>query len=151
MNISQPMSLEEAINDPNDYQDLEILSKIINNFQIYNEDLTEISHEVLHEFENHYQFLTIINNESLRRYLVYKNKLEEYIKEYNEKYKKTKHDLLKEFIKNNEITEISVGDEYGYCVDSYDRDAKIVIVTDEQKEFNQTKISYFKLIHEEFK
>jgi transcription termination factor NusB len=141
------MNLKEAINHSIDYQDEEILKKL-KNFHISFEELTNITQEVLQGFEDDYEFITAVNNEAIRYYLENKNKLEEYIEEYDKKYKETKLDSLNEFIKNNDITEISVGDNYGICVDMYERDAKIVIITDEQKE---TKISYYKLIHEEFK
>jgi hypothetical protein len=91
----------------------------------------------------------------MRLYLEKKGKLDEYEKKYHEKYDKEKENnmkkRIKKLIKKNEIIEVSVGDDYGCCVDSYERDAKIVVVTDEQQQFGQKKISYYKFLHEEFK
>lgn len=152
MDSTQPtrISFLDAIHHNIYYQDEEILNKILN--INYNEELIEISQETINEFELSFDFLDIINNESIRRYLTKEKKLDEYMKIYNEKYKPKikKDDNLEKIIQESKITEISVGDDYGYNIDTYKRDANLVIVTDEQKDFNQKKISYYQLIHEEY-
>jgi hypothetical protein len=104
------LSYEEAIHNSIHYQDLEILDKIFNNFneedltiigqkvlqefkdelEILNKKFDNFHEEELQEFKNEFNFLKVVNNESIRRYLVKEKKLDEYMKIYNEKYKSKK-------------------------------------------------------------
>jgi hypothetical protein len=165
--VNNKKNLEDAINDTIYYQEDELIKQLIekandkedekyDKYEIseYESEVMEISSEVFDQYLNDAEFLSAVNNETMRRYLEMKGKLTEYEKKYHEKYDKVKENNMKKriekLIKRNETIEVSVGDDYGYCVDSYERDAKIVVVTDEQQQFGQKKISYYKLIHEEY-
>ena len=73
------------------YSDFDILKEITDDMLLFDSEhgeikpeLTEICNQILKEYEN--DVYTSVNNEGWRRYLLKKEKLNEYIVKYSEKY-----------------------------------------------------------------
>ena len=73
------------------YSDFDILKEITDDILLFDSEyrdikpeLTEICNQILKEYEN--DVYTSVNNEGWRRYLLKKEKLNEYIVKYSEKY-----------------------------------------------------------------
>ena len=73
------------------YSDFDILKEITDDILLFDfeygeikPELTEICNQILKEYEN--DVYTSVNNEGWRRYLLKKEKLNEYIVKYSEKY-----------------------------------------------------------------
>ena len=84
-------NIYEAMQDCIYYSDFDILKEITDDMLLFDSEyreikpeLTEICNQILKEYEN--DVYTSVNNEGWRRYLLKKEKLNEYIVKYSEKY-----------------------------------------------------------------
>jgi len=96
--------------------------------------------DVFNEYCNDTDFLSAVNNETMRRYLEEKKKLNEYLYKYEGKYKQDiinkKKERLREFVENKEFTSINVNfTEYKNRIITIDRGnlTNMITINDEKK------------------
>ena len=140
--------MEEAIHDNIYYQDNNILKEILPDYYKTNEEITEKNVNVFNEYCNDTDFLSAANNETMRRYLEEKKKLNEYLYKYERKCKQDiinkKKERLREFVENKEFTSINVNfTEYKNRIITIDRGnfTNMITINDKKK-----KKYYYRLI-----